>query len=142
VRDVAAATATLLAAPEEQVHGQAFNVGTGEQNYRIRELAELLSVETSCRVETAADAEPDARSYRVDFTKLLHTFPSLRFEWDASAGARELVSAYRDVGLTKAQFEGRRYVRLLQLRHLLDGGALDADLRWTDDEDAGAVHRD
>jgi hypothetical protein len=64
-------------------------------------------------------------------------------EWDAARGARELIVAYRELGLTKEQFDGRRYVRLRQLRHLLDQGALDPDLRWVAaDELSGAVHRD
>ena len=40
VRDVAAATAVLLEAPEELVSGEAFNIGSAEQNYRISDLAD------------------------------------------------------------------------------------------------------
>ena len=45
-------------------------------------------------------------------------------------GARD---AYRAVPLTTELFEGRRYVRLRQLRHLLDDGELEDGLRWRDD---------
>lgn len=143
VRDVALVAHALLAAPEELVRCQAFNVGSDAQNYRIRELAELLFAETGCRVEVAAGAQPDSRSYRVDFTKLGRTLPGVALEWDAARGARELITAYRELGLTKEQFDGRRYVRLRQLRHLLDQGALDPDLRWVAaGELSDAVHRD
>jgi nucleoside-diphosphate-sugar epimerase len=131
VRDLALVAAALLAAPEELVRDQAFNVGSNSQNYRIRDLAETLSAETGCRVEVATDAAPDSRSYRVDFTKLSRAFPDLTLEWDAARGARELTAAYRELGLTVEQFDSRRYVRLRQLRHLLDQGALDQDLRWS-----------
>lgn len=130
VRDLALVAGSILSAPIELVRSQAFNVGSDAQNYRIRDLAELLSAETGCAVELAADAAPDARSYRVDFTKLYRTFPDLVLDWDAARGGHELITAYREVDLTMDQFESRRYVRLRQLRHLLEHDALDQSLRW------------
>jgi nucleoside-diphosphate-sugar epimerase len=133
VRDVAKVALALLEAPEAQVSGEAINVGTDAQNYRISELAELLSGITGCVVEVAEGSTADERSYRVDFSKLRRAFPSLEPEWDAAKGARELVTAYRDQGLTWDDFDGDRYVRLRRLRHLLGEGALDAELRWRSD---------
>ena len=130
VQDVARAALALLEAPEELIRGEAFNVGTDEQNYLVRELAELLSAVTGCTIETAAGSSADQRSYRVDFSKLARTFPALTLRWDAKRGARELVDAYRHVGLTLDAFEGDRYVRLRRLMRLLDEGELDPALRW------------
>ena len=131
VRDLAKAASAMLQAPDDVVHGEAFNVGSAEQNYLIRDLAEVLAEVTGCEVEFAGDASPDPRSYRVDFTKLERTFPKLQLDWNARRGAEELIEAYRSVPLTTELFEGRRYVRLRQLRHLLNSGELDAGLRWT-----------
>ncbi len=131
VQDVALATAAMLEAPQSSIAGEAFNVGSGKQNYRVRELAELLAEITGCEVEIAADASPDPRSYRVDFSKLERTFPTLHLGWDARRGARELVDAYRAEGMSADQFEGSRYVRLRRIRELLDRGAVDSELRWT-----------
>ena len=130
IRDIAKAALTLLDAPEEQIRGEAFNIGTDAQNYLIRELAEILAAVTGCAVEIAEGSSADQRSYRVDFSKLARTFPGLELEWDAERGARELVEAYRQVGLTQEEFDGNRYVRLRRLMSLLDEGNLDADLRW------------
>ena len=130
VRDVARVADVLLKAPDELVSGQAFNVGSNDQNYVVRELAEVLAEITGCAVRFADEAVADPRSYRVDFSKLARTFPGLDFEWDARRGAQELIDAYRTLGMTSTLFEGRRYVRLRQLRHLLDTGALRDDLRW------------
>ena len=121
----------MLEAPDDLVRGEAFNVGSAEQNYLIRDLAEVLAEVTGCEIEFATDASPDPRSYRVDFSRLERAFPSLRFEWDCRRGSEELVDAYRALPLTTELFEGRRYVRLRQLRHLLDSGALEEGLRWT-----------
>ena len=132
VRDVAAATVALLDAPADLVAGQAFNIGSAEQNYRIGELAEIVHERfPQCAVTFAEGAAPDPRSYRVDFTKFATAFPGFRYEWTADRGADELASAYEQVRLTHDDFQGHRYVRLNQLKRLLDAGVLGNDLRWT-----------
>lgn len=131
VRDVAKATLTLLDAPEDVVRGEAFNIGSAEQNYRIRELAEIVHDRLpECEVTFAEGASPDPRSYRVDFSKFRAAFPACRFEWTAERGADELARAYEAVGLTFEDFQGRKFTRLTQLRQLLDAHELDDDLRW------------
>jgi nucleoside-diphosphate-sugar epimerase len=131
VRDLSKVAAAMLEAEAEVVAGRGFNVGSARQNYRVRELAQVLTEVTGCDVEFAPDASPDPRSYRVDFSALEEAFPGLELEWDARRGAKELVAAYSEVGLTADEFESRLYVRLRQLRHLLDTGALEHDLRWS-----------
>jgi nucleoside-diphosphate-sugar epimerase len=131
VRDVATATGVLLDAPAELVSGEAFNIGSADQNYRIRDLAEIVRERLpECEVTFAEGASPDPRSYRVDFSKFSRAFPSFRCEWTAERGADELASAYESVGLTFDDFQGHRYVRLNQLKRLLDAGELGDDLRW------------
>ena len=129
VRDVAKATLALLGAPEDRVRGEAFNVGTDEQNYLVRDLAQIVSHVTGCAVEMAEGSSADDRSYRVDFSKLRTAFPEFSLDWDAERGARELADAYRTVGLTLAEFEGDRYVRLRRLESLLEANELSSDLR-------------
>lgn len=131
VQDIAQATAAFLDAPREVVHGEAFNVGSDRDNYQVRELAEIV-VETveGCTIEYAGSGDPDPRSYRVDFGKLASTFPELSIRWDARAGAAELRDAYGDAGLTLAEFQGDRFIRLNRLNALLQQGALDPELRW------------
>jgi nucleoside-diphosphate-sugar epimerase len=130
-RDVARAALALLEAPDEVVRGEAFNIGSEAQNYRIRELAEIVHNRLPhCEVTFAEGASADPRSYRVDFSKFESAFPQCRFQWTAELGADELARAYEDVGLTFEDFQGHRYIRLGQLRRLLDASALDAELRW------------
>ena len=132
VRDLAAAVSAILEAPEEQVRAEAFNVGSNQQNYLIRELADLLAEITGCEVEVAEGSSTDQRSYRVDFSKLHRTFPTLSFEWNAERGAQELTDAYARIGLSEGEFEGDRYVRLRRLLRLIGEGAVNSDLRWRD----------
>jgi nucleoside-diphosphate-sugar epimerase len=131
VRDVARATLALLDAPDEAVRGEAFNIGSGEQNYRIRALAEIVHERLPhCQVTFAEGASADPRSYRVDFSKFEAAFPECRFEWTAERGADELVQAYGEAELKMDELQGHRYIRLGRIRRLLDAGVLDAQLRW------------
>jgi len=131
IRDIARAALALLDAPDEVVRGEAFNIGSGEQNYRIRELAEIVRVRfPECEVTFAEGASPDPRSYRVDFSKFESACPECRFEWTAERGVDELADAYDAVGLTLDDFQGHRYIRLEQVKRLLAEGALDESLRW------------
>jgi nucleoside-diphosphate-sugar epimerase len=129
VRDLAKTALALLDAPEDEIRGEAFNVGSDAQNYLVRDLAQIVSRVTGCAVEIAEGSSADNRSYRVDFSKLRAAFPELSLDWDAERGARELAEAYRAVGLTPAEYEGGRYVRLRRLESLLEAHELSSDLR-------------
>ena len=131
VRDVARVVVRLLEAPPELLRATAYNVGSGAQNYVIRDLADLVSDATGCSVEFSAEAASDPRSYRVDFGRLERAFPGLELEWDAASGVQELLAAYRTHGLSEETFEGRPFVRLRQIRHLIEIGDLDETLRRT-----------
>jgi nucleoside-diphosphate-sugar epimerase len=132
IRDIAKVTLALLDAPAEKVKGEAFNIGTTEQNYRIRDLAEIVQRRLPhCDVTYASDASPDPRSYRVDFSKIATHFPDCRLDWTAELGTDELATAYEREGLTLEELQGGyRYIRLNQLKRLLDAEALDSELRW------------
>ena len=102
VRDVAAATNALLAAPVEAVHDEAFNIGSDDQNYRIRASSRRRFARMpECEVEFAEGAVADPRSYRVDFSKFAYRFPDFRFERRADDGVDELVDAYERTGLAR-----------------------------------------
>ena len=131
VQDIAAATLSMLTAPAELVRGQAFNIGANSENYRVKELGEIVrDTFPGCVVEYAADAGPDPRSYRVDFGKLSRTFPEFRTSWTAEKGAREFLDAFRAVDLTPEDFTGDKYTRLARIKLLAAEGRLRDDLRW------------
>lgn len=131
VEDIARAFAAALVAPREAIHDQAFNVGASGENYQVRELAEIVrSTVPGCSVEYAKEAGADPRSYRVDFSRLARTFPELNPLWTASAGAKDLHAALQEAGVTLSDFQGRRYIRLAQIKHLMGLGLLDPTLRW------------
>jgi hypothetical protein len=115
------------------VYNQAFNVGRAGENYRIREIAEIVrETVPNCRIEYAPDAGPDLRCYRADFGKIERTLPAFKPQWDARKGAEQLYAAYRKTGLRMEDFEGPKYKRIDHIKQLMASGRLDATLRWTD----------
>lgn len=132
LRDIVAAMIAAAEAPREAVHNQAFNVCQTSENYRIRELAEIVAeVVPGSRIEYAPDAGPDKRCYRVDCSKIAEVLPSFEPQWNARLGAEELYAAYQAAKLTKEDVEGRRYIRLKHIKGLMESGRLGSDLRWT-----------
>ncbi|PSN19597.1 NAD-dependent dehydratase [filamentous cyanobacterium CCP5] len=131
IQDIARAFLAVLEAPRERVHNQAFNVGRNQDNYRIRDLAEIVQETVpGCVIEYAPDAGPDQRCYRVDCSKIVQTLPNFKPQWDARKGAIELYQTYRAVGLRMEEFEGPRYQRIAHIQQLLSQGRLDQNLRW------------
>jgi nucleoside-diphosphate-sugar epimerase len=132
VEDIARAFLAVLHAPRGVVHNQAFNVGRTEENYRIRELAEIVKdVVAHSEMEYASDGGPDPRCYRVDFGKIHRCLPEFRPVWTARRGAEQLYAAYRRAELVLDDCEGPRFKRIDHLKQLLATGRLDASLRWT-----------
>lgn len=131
IEDMSGAFLAAVQAPRETVHNQAFNVGRTNENYRIREIAEIV-VETvpGSRLEFAEGAGPDTRNYRVNCDKILQQLPGFNPQWDARKGAKQLYEAYQDIGLQLEDFEGPRYRRVDHIKHLIQSGRLDGSLRW------------
>jgi nucleoside-diphosphate-sugar epimerase len=131
IEDISRAFLAVLAAPPAVVRAQAFNVGRNDQNYRIREIAEIVKETVpGCEIAFAEGAGPDKRNYRADFTKISRVLPSFKPQWDARKGARQLYEAYKAIGLKLSDFEGPRYRRIDQIRSLMESGKLGPDLRW------------
>ena len=131
IEDISRVAAAALVAPQEAIHNQAFNVGANEENYQVRELAEIVrEIVPGCTVEYAEGGGPDPRSYRVDFSKLNEMLPGFTPKWNARRGAQELYDAVRAVNLTAEEFQNRKFTRLVQFKYLLDSGRLDETLRW------------
>jgi nucleoside-diphosphate-sugar epimerase len=132
IEDISRAFLAVLEAPVDLVHNEAFNVGRSEDNYRIRELADIVrETVPGTEIEYAADAGPDKRCYRVDCSRIQRVLPSFKPVWNARLGAEELHSIYKRIGLKVEDFEGVKYKRIAHIRHLLAEGELDNSLRWT-----------
>lgn len=135
VEDMSRAFAACLTAPREQIHDQAINVGSEDDNYQIRDVAQRIAgVVPDSQVTIGEGAEADDRTYNVRFDKLRALLPDFQTRWTLDAGIRQLYDAYRENGLTFEAFDGRAFTRLKQLKHLIAGGLVDGKLRRISNE--------
>jgi nucleoside-diphosphate-sugar epimerase len=131
VEDIASAFLAVLHAPRERVHNQPFNVGANTENYRIRDLAEIVEdVVPSAHASFAEGGGPDKRSYQVDCSKIARVLPEFAPRWTVRRGVEQLHEAYAHNGMTFEEFTGTRYLRINRVRELQDAGQLDDELRW------------
>jgi nucleoside-diphosphate-sugar epimerase len=132
--DISQAIIAALTAPRENIHNQIFNVGDTAQNYRVREIAEMVGEAfPGCKVSFGPPS-PDNRSYRVSFDKIRKHMPAFRCEWDARRGAKQLYELFRRIQMSNDVFQHRGFTRLKQLEYLLKTGQIDKDFFWTKPE--------
>jgi nucleoside-diphosphate-sugar epimerase len=131
VEDIASAFLAVLHAPRELVHDEAFNVGASAENYRIRDLVEIVEgVVPGARASFAEGGGPDKRSYQVDCSKIARVLSDFDPRWTVRRGVEQLYEAYVRKGLTFEEFTGTRYLRINRVRELQGAGQLDDKLRW------------
>jgi nucleoside-diphosphate-sugar epimerase len=129
--DIGKAIRCVLAAPREAIHAEVFNVGSDDQNYQVRDIAERVAAAfPGCTTSFGAPGA-DNRSYRVDFIKITTRLPGFSCDWDADRGARQLAEVFSRIDLDSATFTGRGHTRLAQLSHLLQTAQVDEHLFWT-----------
>ena len=132
VEDIAAAYLAGLEVPREGIHNLPLNVGVSSENWQIREIAEVVAeVVPGSRIAYAEGGGPDARSYRVDCSRIREALPSFAPQWTLRRGVEQLYESFRRLGLTSEQFLGTQYLRTRRIRELLDQRRLDPALRWT-----------
>jgi nucleoside-diphosphate-sugar epimerase len=131
IRDIIGAMMAVLEAPQDAVHNETFNVGQTEENYRISQLADIVTETVpGSRIEYAPGGGPDKRCYRVTCAKIGRVLPNFRPQWNARQGAQELYDAYRAAGLTAEQMKDGRYFRINTIQRLQKAGQLDNSLHW------------
>jgi nucleoside-diphosphate-sugar epimerase len=116
VRDVGETIRRVLEAPVQTVQGQVFNVGSNENNLRIKNLAYRVRDLMPGTEIVMAPTDPDLRDYNVSFEKLqkvLDARPARTIE----DGIREILDALRSGALDP---DDRRWYTLRQYRFLAD----------------------
>lgn len=132
IEDISNAFLAVLHAPREVIHNQAFNVGRNEENYRIRDVANLVrDAVPGSQVTYAEGGGPDARCYRVDCSKIARMLPEFQPRWTVARGVEQLYEAYRRYHLQESDFNGAKFVRIKRILQLQEEGRLDDQMQWT-----------
>ncbi|NWF61679.1 MAG: SDR family oxidoreductase [Fischerella sp.] len=128
--DICKAIVCTLEAPRDIVHNQIFNVGDTANNYRVKEIAEIIAdVFPGCQLSFGSQGA-DNRSYRVSFEKINTMLPGFKCDWNAEQGAKQLFDLFSQIDMTEDIFLSRGFTRLKQLEYLIRTQQIDQDFFW------------
>ena len=130
VLDICQAIHCSLTAPENAVRGKIFNVGQTAENYRVRELAQIVAEEfAGCEV-TVGTSAGDSRSYRVNCDRIRSELPGFACQFSARDGVRQLRQLFERIQLSADTFRFRAFTRLKQLQYLQSTAQIDGEFYW------------
>jgi len=110
----------------------AVNIGSDEWNYQVRDLAEAVATAIpDVEVSINKDAQPDKRSYSVNFDLFRRLAPDYQPKVDLITTIRELKEGLEEMGFRDADFRSSRFMRLKVLTHLRNRNLLNERLEWT-----------
>jgi nucleoside-diphosphate-sugar epimerase len=130
IEDISRAFLAVMEAPRDVVHNRAYNVGATSENYRIREVAEMVQdVVPGSVVELADSAGPDKRNYRVDCSRIEAEVPAAAAQWTVRKGVEQIYAAIQQYGLDIDDLTGARFTRLKQIDRLRANGEVNDEIR-------------
>lgn len=109
----------------------AVNVGSDEWNYQVKDLAEAVAeVIPEVVISINKDAQPDKRSYRVNFGLYKKLAPQHQPQVDLVASIRELKEGLEKIAFNNDNFRQSNFMRLNTLIELQSKGLLNEKLEW------------
>jgi len=122
----------ILRDPAESSDYLAVNIGRQDWNYQVKDLAaETAKTITGTEVSLNTDAQPDKRSYQVDFSLFKKLAPNHQPLYDLPTTIQELEQGLKAMNFEDQNFRESLFMRLKVLAHLESKGLLDPDLTWT-----------
>jgi len=110
----------------------AVNIGSNHWNYQIKDLAEAVAkVIPGVDVSINKDAEPDKRSYSVNFNLFKRLAPHHQPRFDLATTVNDLKDGLNSMGFKDEYFRNSRFMRLKVLDHLRANNRLTERLEWT-----------
>jgi nucleoside-diphosphate-sugar epimerase len=109
----------------------AVNVGCDEWNFQVKDLAQAVAnVIPNVDVTINENAEPDKRSYRVDFSLYKKLAPDHQPLLDLPMTITELQAGLKNMNFHDENFRSSQYMRLKVLTHLRETDLLTEELQW------------
>ncbi len=131
VRDMA--RAIRWAHERESSNGGNFlvlNTGANQWNYQVKDLAYAVQeIIGDVKVSINQNAEPDKRSYRVNFNLFQQLAPDHQPLYDLSRTISGLVNGLTAINFSDAEFRKSELMRLNAVKKLLESKEIDNDLK-------------
>ena len=81
----------------------------------------------SAKITYAENASKDARSYKVDFTKIKDQL-GYKTKWTIEKGIENIYHFLQNKNFTEEDFKNREYYRVAHIKYLLEQNKLDSNL--------------
>ena len=128
------ARALIWATLRSKENGGAFlkvNIGSDDFNFKVLDLAnEVANKVKGTEISINSEAQPDKRSYAVDFSKFRSLAPNFQPLLTLSDSIDRLIVGLEGSNLLIQSIRNSEYVRLNKLRQHMMSGRLDQNLRW------------
>jgi len=129
IEDMANAFISVIKSSFQEINGEIFNVGSNENNFTVREIAEKVEkVIPQAQIEYSKNASKDARSYKVDFDKIKNQL-GFKTKWKLIDGIENIYEDFKKRQLTKNDFNDKKFYRVKYINWLLEKGLIDSNLR-------------
>jgi len=130
IKDVCEAFYKCLITPINEIKNQILNVGANSENYRVKEIADIIaSVKKGAKVNCLNLNPKDARSYRVDFSKISNIL-NYKTKMTVKDGASEVFQSLEKKQIN--EFDIAPYITLKQIKKLMNEKKINENLEWTD----------
>lgn len=109
------------------------NVGADTWNYQVKNLADAVAkLVPHVDVTINTNAQPDKRSYRVNFDRFTKLAQGFLPEVDLQSAVIDLRDGLRAMKFQDPDFRAGEFVRLVTLKRLRESGHLTSNLDWSD----------
>jgi nucleoside-diphosphate-sugar epimerase len=109
----------------------ALNSGSNEWNYQVRDLAEAVAeIIPGVEVSINKDAQPDKRSYQVDFGMYKKLAPHHQPRVTLKAAIEDLAERLEFMQFSNSDFRNSQLIRLKVLSEHCAQGRLNSQLEW------------
>lgn len=128
VDDMSNAFISILEAKNSEVNAQAFNVGSNDDNYTARDIAQIVEkIIPDSKITYAINASKDARSYRVDFTKI-NQHLGYKTKWNLENGIEDIHKVLKSKNFREEDFKDKKYYRVTYMKDLIAQKKIDQNL--------------
>ena len=128
VEDMANAFVSVLKADSNKINGETFNVGTNEDNYTVKEIAQKVqNIIPDSKITYGENASKDVRSYRVDFSKIKNKL-NYKANWTLEKGIKNIYEKLQETNFSENDFNDKKFYRVKYLNWLITQKIIDDNL--------------
>jgi len=128
VDDMSNAFICVLKSSKDKINGETFNVGSNEENYTVREIAEKVEkIVPNSKITYGDDVSKDARSYKVNFNKIKNQL-GFKTVWTLEKGIENIYDDLKKRNFSENEFNDKKFYRVKYINWLIENHKLDSDL--------------